>query len=81
MSEADIAALFDDKPAAKPAGQDDIDALLAQAMDTGAPKPAAPSRNAPNTNAINNTCNRASPVSCATESLMISNWPLATVSR
>jgi len=44
MSDADIAALFDEKPAAKPAakaaGQDDIDALLAQAMDTAAPKPA-----------------------------------------
>ena len=51
------------------------------AMATGAPKPAAPSINAPNPNAINKTCRRASPVNWAMDSLMISNWPVSSVSR
>ena len=47
---------------------------------TGAPKPAAPSKNAPNENAIKSACKRRSSVIDNTELLMISNWPVFTVS-
>jgi hypothetical protein len=50
-------------------------------MATGAPKPAAPSMNAPNEKAMNIACSRRSSVRPPTESLMISNFPVSTASR
>ncbi|MDT4839406.1 hypothetical protein FQZ97_731960 [compost metagenome] len=52
----------------------------AAVIATGAPKPAAPSRKAPNEKPISTTCRRWSPVIDSTELRMISNWPLFTVS-
>jgi hypothetical protein len=46
---------------------------------TGVPIPAAPSRNAPNENAINIVYNFLSEVTKAMKLLIISNWPLTTV--
>ena len=46
---------------------------------TGAPKPAAPSMNAPKQNATSTACSRRSAESRATDAFMISNWPVATV--
>ena len=51
---------------------------MAAEIATGALKPAAPSTNAPNENAINSACSRRSLVSPATQSLMISNLPVST---
>src|SRR5690606_19883680 len=52
---------------------------IAAEIATGAPKPAAPSRKAPNENAISNACNLLSGVTDAIKFLIISNWPPATV--
>jgi len=51
------------------------------AIATGVPNPAAPSRNAPNANAISNACSRGSGVSRPIEFLIISNCPVSTVTR
>src|SRR5712691_5623165 len=52
--------------------------MNAPAIETGAPKPAAPSMNAPKQNATSSSCNRRSAVMPATDSFMISNWPVNT---
>src|SRR6266446_5727457 len=52
--------------------------MKAPAMATGAPNPAAPSMNAPKQNATSKTCRRRSGVMPATDSFMISNWPVST---
>src|SRR5712692_3358271 len=52
--------------------------MKAPAMATGAPNPAAPSMNAPKQNATSKTCRRRSAVIPATDSFMISNWPVST---
>ena len=52
---------------------------MAAEIATGAPNPAAPSRNAPNENAINNACSLRSGVMEAMKFFMISNCPLFTV--
>ena len=54
---------------------------IAPETATGAPKPAAPSMNAPNEKAMNSACRRRSLVSPPTESLMISNRPVCTARR
>src|SRR5437867_817545 len=53
--------------------------MKAPAIATGAPKPAAPSMNAPKQNATSSNCSRRSAVIPATDSFMISNWPVNTV--
>ena len=45
---------------------------------TGAPNPAAPSRNAPNEKATRTACNRRSPDSRAIDAFITSNWPVIT---
>jgi len=50
--------------------------MKAPAIATGAPKPAAPSMNAPKQNATISSCRRRSAVMPATDSFMISNWPV-----
>ena len=45
---------------------------------TGAPKPAAPSMNAPNENATSTAWSRRSAESLATEAFITSNWPVLT---
>ena len=52
--------------------------MNAPAIATGAPKPAAPSMNAPKQKATSRTCNRRSAVIPATDCFMISNWPVNT---
>src|SRR6266487_2227348 len=52
--------------------------MKAPAIATGAPKPAAPSMNAPKQNATSSNCSRRSAVIPATDSFMISNWPVNT---
>ena len=54
---------------------------IAAATATGVPKPEAPSMNAPKAKAISSACSRRSWVRWPTEFLMISNWPVSTVSR
>ena len=53
--------------------------IMAAATATGVPKPAQPSINAPNANAINSACIRLSEVMEPIESLMTSNLPVVTV--
>ena len=48
-------------------------------MATGAPNPAAPSKNAENEKAINNICKRRSSVIETIESRIRSNFPVFTV--
>src|SRR5207244_10096324 len=67
-------------PAAKN-GSKPSPASIAPDTATGAPNPAAPSMNAPNENAMNIACRRRSSVRLPTESLMISNLPVATARR
>ncbi len=67
-------------PAAKN-GSKPRPASIAPEIATGAPKPAAPSMNAPNEKAMNIACSRRSLVSPAIESLMISNLPVSTARR
>ena len=45
---------------------------------TGAPKPAAPSMNAPNEKATRTAWSRRSAESLATEAFITSNWPVVT---
>ena len=45
---------------------------------TGAPKPAAPSMNAPNEKATRTAWSRRSPESRAIDAFITSNWPVAT---
>src|SRR6266699_2211035 len=52
--------------------------MKAPAIATGAPNPAAPSMNAPKQKATSRSCNRRSAVMPATDSFMISNWPVNT---
>src|ERR1700683_2411833 len=52
--------------------------MNAPAIATGAPKPAAPSMNAPKQNATSSTCRRRSGVIPAIDSFMISNCPVST---
>src|SRR6266568_1779405 len=52
--------------------------MKAPAIATGAPKPAAPSMNAPKQNATRSSCSRRSAVMPATDSFIISNWPVNT---
>src|SRR5213083_2732665 len=52
--------------------------MKAPAIATGAPNPAAPSMKAPKQNATSSSCNRRSAVMPATDSFMISNWPVNT---
>jgi len=52
--------------------------MNAPAIATGAPNPAAPSMNAPKQNATIKSCRRRSAVIPATDSFMISNWPVCT---
>ncbi len=52
--------------------------MNAPAMATGAPNPAAPSMNAPKQKATIRSCRRRSAVIPATDSFMISNWPVCT---
>src|SRR5947208_256256 len=52
--------------------------MKAPAIATGAPNPAAPSMNAPKQNATRSSCSRRSAVMPATDSFMISNWPVNT---
>ena len=54
---------------------------MAPEIATGAPKPAAPSMNAPKENAMNIACSRRSFERPPTESLMTSNFPVSTASR
>ncbi len=51
---------------------------MVEAMATGAPNPAAPSRNAPNAKAMSNAWRRGSGVSRPMDVLMRSNWPVST---
>src|ERR1035441_812580 len=53
--------------------------IIAAATATGVPKPAQPSINAPNANAISNACIRLSEVIEPIESLITSNLPVVTV--
>ena len=50
----------------------------AAVIATGAPKPAAPSRNAPNEKPISSICRRWSSVIDSTDARMMSNWPVFT---
>ena len=52
--------------------------MKAPAIATGAPNPAAPSMNAPKQKATSSTWSRRSGVIPATDSFMISNWPVCT---
>jgi len=52
--------------------------MKAPAIATGAPNPAAPSMKAPKQNATSSSCRRRSAVIPATDSFMISNWPVET---
>ena len=52
--------------------------MKAPAIATGAPNPAAPSMKAPKQNATSRSCRRRSAVIPATDSFMISNWPVET---
>ena len=52
--------------------------MKAPAIATGAPKPAAPSMKAPKQNATSKSWRRRSAVIPATDSFMISNWPVCT---
>ena len=54
---------------------------IAAATATGVPKPAAPSTNAPNAKPIKMACRRGSEVRRPTEALMISNFPVSTLTR
>ena len=67
-------------PAAKN-GENPSPVSIAAATATGVPKPAAPSTNAPNANAISIACSRRSFVRPPIESLMISNLPVSSVMR
>jgi hypothetical protein len=67
-------------PAAKN-GEKPRPVSMAAATATGVPKPAAPSMNAPNANAISKACSRRSDVRPPIESLMISNFPVSSVIR
>jgi hypothetical protein len=49
--------------------------IMAAATATGVPKPAPPSRKAPNANATSRICSRLSTVIVAMDALMISNLP------
>ncbi len=51
------------------------------AIATGVPNPAAPSRKPPKANAIKSACKRGSEVNLPIEFLMISNCPVLTVTR
>jgi hypothetical protein len=66
------------KPAAY-SGENPRPIINAAEMATGVPKPAAPSTNVPNENAINSACIRRSGEMAATERLTTSNWPERTV--
>ena len=59
----------------------DFDPEAETPMAIGVPKPDAPSRKAPNANAINRACMRRSSVRCPSEFLMISNFPVSSVIR
>ena len=52
---------------------------IAPEIATGAPKPAAPSKKAPNENAIKSACSLRSGVMEAINDFITSNWPLLTV--
>ena len=52
--------------------------MNAPAIATGAPKPAAPSMNAPKQNATSSAWRRRSAVIPATDSFITSNWPVCT---
>ena len=52
--------------------------MKAPAIATGAPKPAAPSMKAPKQKATSRSWRRRSAVIIATDSFMISNWPVET---
>jgi len=52
---------------------------IAAVMATGAPNPAAPSKNAEKEKAMSNTCKRLSSVMDTMEPLMRSNFPVFTV--
>ena len=52
---------------------------IAAVIATGAPKPAVPSKKAPNENAISNACNLRSEVMEAIKCFSTSNCPLLTV--
>ena len=67
-------------PAAKN-GEKPSPVSIAAATATGVPKPAAPSTNAPNANAISIACSRRSVVRPPIESLMISKLPVSSVMR
>ena len=67
-------------PAAKN-GEKPSPVSMAAATATGVPKPAAPSTNAPNANAISIACRRRSFVSPPIESLMTSKLPVSSVTR
>ena len=56
-------------------------ASMAAAIATGVPKPAAPSMNAPKAKAINRACMLRLLVTLPSESLMMSNLPVSTVTR
>ena len=67
-------------PAAKN-GEKPKPVSIAAATATGVPKPAAPSMNAPNANAIRSAWRRRSAVRPPIESLMTSKLPVSSVSR
>jgi hypothetical protein len=54
---------------------------IAAAMATGVPKPAAPSMNAENANAIKSACTGWLVVKPESDVFMISNFPVSTVNR
>src|SRR5579885_1102860 len=60
-------------------GENPSPASIAAAIAIGVPKPAAPSMKAPKANAIKMACNLRSSVKWPTESLIISNLPLSTI--
>src|SRR5579885_123201 len=60
-------------------GENPSPASIAAAIAIGVPKPAAPAMKAPKANAIKMACNLRSSVKWPTESLIISNLPLSTI--
>ena len=62
-------------------GEKPSPASMAAATATGVPNPAAPSRNAPNANAMSSVCSLGSRVRLRSECLIASNLPVSSVRR
>src|SRR5712691_1163683 len=72
------AVLASKQIAAAKKGENSKPASIAAATATGVPKPAAPSMNAPNANAMSSACTRRSRDNPPTESFQLSNCPEAS---